>query len=767
VIRYVSLPNPGGNLKHLEVQVIGAAQAADRADSREIADSFRRDLINLLRVTLRDVYLFELQELDSAELLRRTVPFPLNHVAELRRRVRLGVQTPPNRPAAGSRIHPLEGSSTLERVLDSLQAHPAACMVSMHLHPVLLTAREEEFFQAHQTSAPPPRFQSDPAMFYLGTERYPETMTDTAITLQRLLGGGPGTHPNLLGRLFVASDQPISQLFLNTVGNEFWGNDLYDVVSFDYGTADHDAVCQSIRSAWVTHEPGYDEKTPGLDRVGFLFDPYELSRLFRLPLTTYTGAVGKLSAVLSAPAAVLPDEGIEIGRGFHYGAQRPLVVRLADQERTKHTYVIGKTGTGKSTLLRRMIEQEVARGNGVCVIDPHGDLVESVLERIPPTREQDVVFLDPGATTHPFGLNLLEFNPMLLHHKDYVIQETIAIMRNLFYFEHTGPVFEHNLRHLVLTVMDESFKGNGTLLEVPRLLYDDGFRDAIVERLQDELAIDFWKQYKKLTTSSISDQLFWVVSKFDTFVADRMIRNIIGQARSTINFSSIMETRQILLVKLPSSIIGEVNAALLGMVILSKLRWSGMRRGSLQAGERQDYYIYVDEFQNFAASGFETMLAEARKFRLSLVLAHQHVGQLSAFNISTGRVEDRASQAVFGNVGTIIAFRTGVTDAKMLAEEFGPPADQEDLENLRNYRAIMKTIYDGEVYPPFTVETVLGSEATGAASAESIRRASIERYGRPREAVVAEIKQRLEKLKRGITDENEDEPGVSGEAAGG
>ena len=744
-IRFLSLPNPGGNLKHLEIQILGAARSEDLLDSRSVANTFRRDLANLLRVTLQDVYSFQLQELDSSDLVRSTSPFPFNQISELRRQVDFGKQ-PYIDSTSAPRIQHVHGSSTLARILDSLQSSPFACLVSVHLNPISLSESERAFYSTYIRAAHADAKPNEGALFFLGTERHPALRLGDALAVQKMLEAPVPTFPSLLVRLFVASDQPISKLLLNTLGNELWGDDSYRIVSYVTASEEHDAAAETLRSAWPSVKPAYENAPLELGRVPFLFDPYEASRLFRLPLEGYSGAVGKLSYSIPAPAAVLPDDGVEIGLGSHPGARQPLVVRLADEERTKHMYVIGKTGTGKSTLLRRMIEQDIQRNSGVCVIDPHGDLVDAVLERVPKSRAEDVVLLNPAATDRPFGLNLLEYNASIPNHKDFVVQETISIMRKLFYFEHSGPVFEHNIRHLVLTMLDESIQGNGTLIEVPRLLYDEPFRKAVTTKLKDPLARDFWTQYESMSAYHHSEQLGYIVSKFDTFTIDRIMRNIIGQSKSSISFSDVLQKKQILLIKLPSAMIGEINAALLGMIVLSKLRWAGMARAALPPGERTDYFIYVDEFQNFAASGFETILAEARKYKLSLVLAHQHIGQLSAFNIATGRTEDRAMQAIFGNAGTIVSFRVGMHDAKLLAEEFGQPVDPPDLENLNNYKAVVKTLINGEIYPPFTIQTTLGNIAGNREVAAAITQLSYLKYGRPKGEVEAEIESRRREI---------------------
>lgn len=742
-LRYRSLPNVGGNLKDLEIQIFGAARAIERADSRRLADNFRRDLANLMRVTLQDAYIFYLEELEETEIIRATEPFQMKHIVELRRKVEFGVQPYINQ-ASAPKLHHLQGNSSMARILDTLQSSPFGCIVSTHLQPIVLTDAESSFFATYSRSTNYKKEENEGAMFFLGTERNPSLRMADARTMQRMLGDSEGLHPTLLVRLFVTSDEPISKLLLNTVGNELWGDESYEIIKFE-DTETHSRVVEALRNAWIGDIPSYGEAPDKLERIPFLFDTYEASRMFRLPLDGHSGAVGTLFTVLPSPAAALPQEGIEIGLGFHSGAKKPIVVRLTDEDRTKHTYVVGKTGTGKSTLLTRMIEQDIRRGRGVCVIDPHGDLIDSILSKVPDYRAADVVLLDPAATDRPFGLNLLEYNPDIAHHKDFVVQETIAIMRKMFFHEHIGPVFEHSLRYLILTILDESLQGEGTLIEVPRLLFDDKFRDAVVPRLRDDLAKDYWKEYASLVAYTKSESLTYIISKFDTFTVDHIMRHIIGQSRSTINVADIMDKQGILLVKLPSAVIGELNATLLGMILISKLRWASMARAALPPAERKDYYLYVDEFQNFAASGFESILAEARKYRLSLTLSHQHIGQLSAFNVATGSIEDRVAAAIFGNVGTMIAFRLGVNDAKFLAQEMGQPADPEDFENLKSYHALVKTLIDGEVYPPFTIKTVMSTTNTPEIG-EVIRQQSLMKHGRPKDEVESEIKGRSERI---------------------
>ena len=470
--------------------------------------------------------------------------------------------------------------------------------------------------------------------------------------------------------------------------------------------------------------------------------------MFRLPLEGHSGAVRSLFAALPAPAAALPHRGIEIGRGFHPGSDKEIAVRLSDGERTKHAYVVGKTGTGKSTLLARMIAQDIELGRGVCVIDPHGDLVDAVLGQIPRERKDEVILLDPADTSRPFGLNLLEVDTSIPHHKDFVVQETIAIIRRLFYHESTGPIFEHNLRHLILTVLDEAMESRGTLLEVPRLLTDTKFQDAIVPNLRDSLATDFWEERRQTGSYTRSEHLPYVVSKFDTFASDRLMRSIIGQQHSTINLPEVIGNKQVLLVKLQGSQIGELNANLLGMIIITKLRMAGMARVGMAPEARHPFFVYVDEFQNFASTGFEILLAEGRKYGLALVLAHQHIAQLDAFDRLTGQTEDRLTHAIFGNVATTVAFRLGAVDSAIIKREMGPPAEHSDLQNLKNFHALVKTIIEGEVYPPFTIRTE-PIELTGNDQiANYVKKRSRKTHGSPAASVRREVDGRIKRIIR-------------------
>lgn len=751
-LRFVSTPSPGGSLKHMEIQIVGAVRADDIASSREKADGYRRELAELLRVTLRDAFFFRLEQLGEQNLADAMIPFPIQDIVEICRHVYFGV-SPYVDQATAPRIQHLEGNSSMSRILDVMQSSDNSLLLSIHVRPVSVSEPEDLFFRSYSLAAKSGAEISEAAMFFLGTEPHPALRMNDAVTMRKMLGERVHVHPSLMLRVMLASDLPCPRLLVNTVGAELWGNNSYEIVRHTERES-HAAVEKVLRSGWVDYEE--EANAPqGLSRIPYLVDPYEASRAFRLPLAADVGAVSSLFTWMPCPIAVLPDSGTELGLGFHAGARKPIVVRLPDEERTKHVYIVGKTGTGKSTLLAKMIEQDIARGAGVCVIDPHGDLVDDVLSRIPNGRTDDVIVLDPGNTKMPFGLNLLEYKVGSRHQKDFVVQETIAMFRKLTYFQNTGPIFEHNLRHLILTMLDQSMGGEGTLIEVTRLLYDDTFRRNVVSKLKDSLAKDFWMQFDQLTKSTRSDQLGYIVSKFNQFTCDRIMRNIFGQSTSTVSIPDVLAGRKVLLVKLQSALVGDQNAALLGMILISKLRWACMARAKMAPNDRGNFFLYVDEFQNFATSGFETLLAEGRKYGLSITLAHQHTAQLSAFDISTGLHTRGVADAVFGNVSTMIAFRLGAEDSNKIAAEMGPPAEPKDFESLKNYYAIMKTLFRGDVYPAFTLKTIPSATLASSEATSKIVANSAKRYARPIESVEQEIDARMARLLQGASEDVE------------
>ena len=370
-------------------------------------------------------------------------------------------------------------------------------------------------------------------------------------------------------------------------------------------------------------------------------------------------------------------------------------------------------------------------GAGVGVIDPHGDLVEAILGMVPRSRWGDVVLFDPADIEWPVGLNLLEASTPT--EKDFAIQEMIATFYKLFPPETMGPIFEHSMRNAMLTLMADE-DNPGTLVDIPRIFTDPVFVRQFLIKVTDPLVRDFWeKEIAKMTEQYKSEMLGYLISKVGRFVENSMMRNIIGQSRSGIDFNDIMNNGKILLVNLSKGRIGEMNSALLGLIITAKLQMAAFRRAEERNEEsRRDFYLYMDEFQNFTTESIATILAEARKYRLNLTLAHQFIGQL------TEKIRD----SVFGNVGSMISFRIGPDDAKFLVKQFEPVFGESDLINIDNQNAYVKILINGATTTPFNVKTETAKEGS-LDEAEKLRELCRQKYARPRREVEDMISKRF------------------------
>lgn len=467
-------------------------------------------------------------------------------------------------------------------------------------------------------------------------------------------------------------------------------------------------------------------------RSAFTLNTEELTTLFHLP---FPGAalpyvVSLAARILPAPPT-LPTEGVLLGTNRAGGMERP--VRLGLDDRRRHLYVIGATGVGKSVLLSNLILQDIAAGHGVGVIDPHGSLVEEVLANFPSNRLNDLLLFEPAATERPVGLNLLEAETP--EERDRAAAEMLAIFLKLFPPEIVGPMFEHTMRNALLTLMADPTNPN-TLVEIPRLLTDKGFQRALVDKVTDPLVRSFWEaEQAKTSAFHQSEMLGYVISKVGRFVENAMMRNIIGQARSGLRFTDILEGRKVLLVNLSRGAIGEINADLLGLLLVAKLQLAAFARASRPEAQRPDFFLYLDEFQHFVTDSVATILSEARKYRLNLALAHQYLGQLVRGSDTVVR------DAVLGNAGSTVAFRLGVEDAPVFAQHFAPDVSAYDLTNLDRFTAYAKLLVNNVATSPFTLSTLPPPSANPAAAAP-VRRQARERIGRPRAEVEAEIASR-------------------------
>lgn len=464
---------------------------------------------------------------------------------------------------------------------------------------------------------------------------------------------------------------------------------------------------------------------------GFILNTEEIASIYHLPtITVVTPNLVWAGSKKGEPPANLPIEDNVDSEDLTIFAQadfrhlrHKFGIKIPD--RRYHMYVIGKTGTGKSTLLENMVIDDIREGRGVAVVDPHGDLINHILEYIPEERIKDVVIFSPADKMFPVAFNPLEnVDPDL---KNIVASGVVGIFKKIF-GESWGPRLEYILRNTILALLEVP---NSTMLGVTRLLVDKGFRDKVVTQITDPVIKDFFvnefEQYEpKFRTEAIAP----IQNKVGQFLSSSTIRNIIGQPKSTINVDSIMNTGKIFLVNLSIGEIGEDASALLGSLMITKIQLSAMRRASMLEEDRRDFYLYVDEFQNFATESFATILSEARKYHLNLIMAHQYIAQML----------EPVRDAVVGNVGTIITFRVGAPDADFLQKEFEPIFEANDLVNLDNYHVYVKMSIDGVTCPAFSAVT-LPRSATKYANTQKIIDFSRSTYSRSREYVEKQIGQ--------------------------
>ncbi|HUW24696.1 MAG TPA: ATP-binding protein [Patescibacteria group bacterium] len=469
------------------------------------------------------------------------------------------------------------------------------------------------------------------------------------------------------------------------------------------------------------------------NRNKIILSSEELATIFHFPnKTVETPYIFWLNAKRAPAPAQVAKEGIYLGKSVFRGMEQPIY--MGESDRMRHTYIIGATGTGKSQLLVKMMYQDLRAGRGFCFIDPH-DTFEHVMQLIPPERAEDVIYFSPADVERPMGLNLIEAETE--DQKHFISTAIINLMYKLFDPYKTGivgPRFEHAIRNAMLTVMSEP---GSTFVEVVRCLTDPRYVQELLPKVTDPMVRRYWTdQIAQTSDFHKSETLDYIVSKFGRFVTNKMIRNIIGQSKSAFDFRRVMDEGKILIINLAKGQIGEENSSFLGLVLVPKILMAAMSRSNVPEAQRKDFYLYVDEFQNFATPDFAQILSEARKFHLGLCVANQFIGQM----------EEEVKNAVFGNVGTKIAFRVGVTDAQYLQHEFAPIFSESDLLNIEAFNAYAKTIVNNEPVPAFSMSMKddmppIWKEQNPELS-EKIKELSRLKYGKDRALVEAEIAKR-------------------------
>jgi len=473
-------------------------------------------------------------------------------------------------------------------------------------------------------------------------------------------------------------------------------------------------------------------------KISFLLNTEELASLFHFPLKhTETPNILWLTAKHAPAPTDMPNEGIILGENIYRGIKKEIKIKREDRRR--HTYIIGKSGVGKSMLLASMAIQDITNGEGVCIIDPHGDLINDVLARIPAERAEDVVLFAPADTARPLALNLLEFDPKYPEQKTFVINEMIKIFDKLYDLKQTGgPIFEQYIRNAMLLIMDDPESGS-TLMEIPKVLADADFRKMKLDKCKDPTVVDFWRQEAEKAggEAALANVVPYVTSKLTSFISNDTMRPIIGQQRSSFNLREIMDNRKILLVDLSKGQVGEMNAFLLGMILVGKILMAALSRTDIAPEARKDFYLYIDEFQNFTTDSINSILSEARKYSLNLIIAHQYLGQL------VKEQDTSIKEAVFGNVGTWILFKVGSEDAEVMEKEFAPVFNQYDLINIEKFTAYVKLLIDNTAARPFSMKTSWPLPGTARVDvATKIKSLSRLKYGQDRNMIEAEIARR-------------------------
>lgn len=539
---------------------------------------------------------------------------------------------------------------------------------------------------------------------------------------QKITKGGLDVTIRLLS---ISDDREMAKHHLDNLINAFsqynvyrYGNSLKAIIPRQQSALIRDFIYRSFH-----------------DKRKLVLNTEEITSLWHLPLhSTEAPNIKWLGARRAPPPPNVPKSGLLLGHTVYRGIDVP--IHIKDADRRRHMYIIGKSGVGKSVLISNLAIQDIQNGHGVCVVDPHGDLVEDILRHIPKDRADDVIIFNPSDIDRPIGLNMLEAKTE--DQKDFAVQEMIAIFYKLFPPEMIGPMFEHNMRNVMLTLMAD-LGDPGTVIDIPRMFTDDEYVKKYLKKLRDPVVRAFWeKEMAKTSDFHKSEMLGYLISKVGRFVENEMMRNIMGQQQSGFDFRRIMDEQKILLVNLSKGTTGEVNAKLLGLIIVAKLQMAALGRADMSQEDRKDFYLYIDEFQNFITDSISTILSEARKYKLNLIIAHQYMGQLTD---DKGRSDIR--DAVLGNAGTMCSFRIGPDDAEILAKEFAPTFGSYDLMNVPQYTCYTKLLIDNTASRPFNMLTYPLSPGNKQL-ADALKQLSRLKYGRDRDIVEAEIMERTQ-----------------------
>jgi hypothetical protein len=462
----------------------------------------------------------------------------------------------------------------------------------------------------------------------------------------------------------------------------------------------------------------------------------EITTIMHLPENEIKGTSQLKQAKAGTAQAPLDLEknGILLGKNIHRNVETEIF--MSPEDRLRHMYVIGQTGTGKTTLLKQMIRQDILNGDGVCMIDPHGSDIQDILSYVPKERLEDLIYFDPSHTDRPMGLNMLEYDIRFPEQKTFVVNEMLSIFNKLFDMKVAGgPMFEQYFRNSVMLVLEDPESGN-TLLDVSRVLSNKQFRDMKISKCKNPLVVQFWKEIAEKAggEASLANIVPYIVSKFDVFLQNDIMRPIISQEKSSFNFREIMDNKKILLVNLSKGRLGDINANLLGLIIVGKILMAALSRVDLVGKDFPPFYLYIDEFQNITTDSISAIFSEARKYKLSLTVAHQFIAQL----------DEKIRDSVFGNVGSVASFRVSSEDAEYLEKQFAPVFSARDLMNVDNLNCYIKMLSQGRPVKPFSLFVPFPPKGESE-HINKIKELSYLKFGRDRALVEAEIMKKYEK----------------------
>ncbi|MCC7303989.1 type IV secretory system conjugative DNA transfer family protein [bacterium] len=469
------------------------------------------------------------------------------------------------------------------------------------------------------------------------------------------------------------------------------------------------------------------------DKGGIILNSEELATLYHFPnKNVKTPNIEWLYAKKAAPPPNLPNAGTWIGGSVYQGIRKEIFV--SNDDRRRHMYIVGQTGTGKSYALTDLAMQDIYAGHGVAFLDPHGSAIAEIMRRIPPERAEDVIYFNAADTERPLGMNYLEHRNVFERHE--IVNGFLGLMHKMFDPHDqgiVGPRFERAVRNAMLLVMTEP---NSTFIEVLRAITDEKFALSFIDKVDDDEVRNYWLvEMANTEQREKSEILGWLTSKFDRFTTNLLVRHIVGQSKSSFDFRDVMDNKKILLINLSKGLIGEQNAQFLGLLIIPRILRAALSREDMNESDRKDFYLYVDEFQNFATEDFAQILSEARKYRLNLIVANQYINQMT----------EQVRNAVFGNVGTLMSFRVGATDAEYLSKEFAPIFQQQDLIRLENANVYIKSLVNGVATSPFSMSTFYNMDQRYPRqdrTSELIKQLSRVRYGRDVNYIRDEIRQR-------------------------